>query len=1369
MAAYEPTMSYRLIYIFTIHDAQHEGYWKIGKTSFDSVNSYKQLSPNCAELNCAAHDRINQYTKTAMVEYDLQYTELARRTVTFSDGTTDTELFDDDDVHNVLYNSGFSARKFSNSNQDSEWFEVPLSVAIRAIQAVKEGRTALTAAEKSDGQTSFLPQTAPAVPKKKSITLREEQVDCVNRTLTIFRKQNSMLWNCKMRFGKTVTAYALIKKAGYQKVIVVTHRPVVEDGWRNDFDLIFGEGDNRAFLKKERFDTDSSVYDAAMDARNDANLMTHKNSGKAFVYFASMQDLRGSKRADGKFDKNNAVFDMDWDLVIYDEAHEGTQTERGKKVQALLQTEKNGKIPKVLQLSGTPYNILEEYQDCNSYTWDYVMEQRRKREWDTLHPGNHNPYADLPELRILTFDLGKNLPTAYRYETMETAFNFTEFFRVWTGDPTRDFRPLPAGARIGDFVHEADVRSFLNLISSDDPESNYPYSTPEYREMFRHTLWMVPGVKEAQALSKLLREHPVFGTYRVANVAGEGDAELPYDNALTLVKQVIKKNRYTITISCGKLTTGVTVPEWTAVMMLTGSASTAASGYMQTIFRVQSAGVLDGKQKERCYVFDFAPDRALNVISEVNRITKRGRTNEEQNRIALGEFLNFCPVIAVDGTRMVEYNVPKMMRQIKRLTVDKAIKSGFDDESVYKQDTGIAMDEDDVQLFHTLSDKLSEQKAAKKETKVSINNQGLTKEEYDKANKISNKPKRERTKEDDDLLKKLQEQKKEREKVIRLLRNVSIRLPLLIYGAKVDLTESIKMADFITLVDDESWQEFMPKTVDKPLFRKLLKYYDEDVVIGAGLRIRRMAKAADELPPTKRAQRIAEIFSHFRNPDKETVLTPWRVVNLHLSNMVGGYCFLNEKFDAQDVLDEPRLVDQGDVTEDIFLNPDARILEMNSKSGLYPLYMAYSLYAMKLSGEEDKLPLEQTQALWREIVEQQIFVLCKTKMARSITRRTLVGYQDEWTVNTTYIPHLLERMEKDPQRLAKKLQRTDTWGKEGEPMKFDAIVGNPPYQEMDGGGKGYSAKPVYNYFVDEAKAVEPHYISMITPSRWFSGGKGLDSFRAEMLQDKHLRKIVDYADNEALFSNVSIVGGVNYFLWDSSYNGDCEVTSIRGENSVTLNRDLSEYDIFIRNNNALQLIRRMEASTDRKMDAVVYPRNVFGISSDLRGQDSKDSEHQLALFSSQKSNSMAMSYVSGDEVQKQHELIGKYKVIMGKVVPRGGEVGVDPSVGYRVTSTLQVLSPGSVFTDSYLLLATFDHREEAIHFAEYMCLKFPRFLLHETYSSMNISKQNFRFVPFLDYSKEWTDNELFKRYGCSDEEISMIESIIRPMEYVFHE
>ena len=1088
-----------------------------------------------------------------------------------------------------------------------------------------------------------------------------------------------------------------------------------------------------------------------MDARNDANLTAYQNSGKAFVYFASMQDLRGSQRADGKFDKNNAVFDMDWDLVIYDEAHEGTQTQRGQKVQSLLEAEKNGKAPKVLQLSGTPYNLMQKYEN-NVYTWDYVMEQKRKREWDALHPGDHNPYADLPELRILTFDLGKRLPTSYRYETLEMAFNFTEFFRVWTGDPARDFRPLPAGAQVGDFVHEADVRSFLDLISSENPESNYPYSTPEYREMFRHTLWMVPGVKEASALSRLLKDHPVFGAYKIANVAGDGDAEMPYDNALTLVKQVIKANRYTITISCGKLTTGVTVPEWTAVMMLTGSASTAASGYMQTIFRVQSAGVLDGKQKECCYVFDFAPDRALNVISEVNRITKRGRSNEEQNRAALGEFLNFCPVIAVDGTQMTAYSVSRMMRQIKRLTVDRAIKSGFDDESVYKQDTGIVMDEDDVQLFHTLSDKLSEQKAAKKETKVHINHQGLTGEEYEKADKISNKPKRERTKEDDDLLKKLQEQKKEREKVIRLLRNVSIRLPLLIYGAKVDLTESIKMADFITLVDEESWQEFMPKTVDKPLFRKLLKYYDEDVVSGAGLRIRRMAKAADELPPTERVKRIAEIFSHFRNPDKETVLTPWRVVNLHLSNMVGGYSFLNEQFDSQEVLEEPRLVDQGQVTEDIFLNPEARILEMNSKSGLYPLYMAYSLYAMKLPGPEDKLPLEQTQALWQETVEQQIFVLCKTRMAESITRRTLVGYQD-WTVNTTYIPHLLERMEKDPQRLAKKLEKPETWRKNGEPMTFDAIVGNPPYQIADGGNNA-SAMPVYQRFVELATTIEPHYASMIMPSRWYSGGRGLDDFRANIMNDTRMRVLYDYASSDYCFPGVDISGGICYFLWDKDYDGPCTVTNAESQIAHSVKRYLNEFPILVRSNAAISIIDKVARREEQTLDTFVSSQKPFGLRTFARPDENGD----LTL----RWNG-GKGPISSDKVTGGTELIDKWKVIVSRVLyEHGGKA--DKNGQSRILSILEMLGPKEVCSETYIVVNSYDTEAEAAGLYSYLKTKFARFLIMQATSSIMITRGCFMFVPVQNFTEEWTDEKLYKKYELTEDEIAFIESTIRVME-----
>ena len=1351
---YAGTVKYNLIYIFEILDDAHKGYLKVGEHRFESASSYKQLPPNCDELNKQAKIRMDQYTKTAFIQCNLLYTELARRQVRLADGTVENSLFSDGDVHEVLDRSGYDARRFWDSDYPSEWYKVDLPTAIAAIKAVKDGRNTLTAEE---------------MPVKEAlIKPREEQSRCVAKTKTVFSRSDRMLWDCKMRFGKTVTAYMLVKEMNFQKVLVVTHRPAVVDGWQTDFYKIFD--DDRVFVTKanikvgDRF-TDA---DASIDAENDRNLQNLAQSGKPFVYFASMQDLRGSELVNGKYPKNKAVFAMDWDLIIYDEAHEGTQTELGKSVQELLEQPKEGKKPKkVLQLSGTPYNLLNQYSEDNVFQWDYVMEQQAKLRWENEHPGDHNPYADLPELRICTFDLRNKLAGSYRYEDENIAFNFREFFRTWTGDPKRDFRVMPSGVNVGDFVHAGDVRAFLDLISAESADSNYPFSTQEYRDMFRHTFWILPGVKEARAFSAMLKKHPVFHDYEVVNVAGEGDVEKPYDDALAEVREAIKNHDRTITLSCGKLTTGVTVKEWTGVMLLSGSSSTGAAGYMQTIFRVQSAGTIDGKMKSVCYAFDFAPDRALKVLAEVHKLKKSAVGTDDTGRVQLGEFLNFCPVLAEAETGMEPYDVPKMMRQLKKITVDAAIKSGFDDDSIYKADAGIVMDKDKVKLFDILKKRLTPQKQSKNQTKVDVNRQGLSQEEYKKAQDAKRKPKRERTPEEQAALDKEKEMKKQQQGLFDLLRNVSIRLPLLIFGTATEFDESIRLAEFVDKVDAASWQEFMPKEVDKDLFLKLLVFYDEDVIEGAGMRIRRMAKAADELMPTQRVMKIAEIFTYFKNPAKETVLTPWRVVNMHMGDTIGGYNFYKEGYPVQDgLLDEPRLIEQGEVTSNLFLNDKVQILEMNSKSGLYPLYVAYSIYRMMLPKDEERMTLEEAQTWWQRALRDHLFVLCQTTMAVAITKRTLAGYTGA-EVNAIYLTKLFDRME-DKQRLARKLTNPDTWKKEGERLKFDAVVGNPPYQLMDGGGKGYSAKPIYNLFVDVGKTLNPHYLSMITPSRWFTGGKGLDEFRLTMLKDKHIKKIVDYVDNEALFKNVAIVGGVNYFLWDNTYSGPCEIVSVRGDDRFVQTRELDEYDIFIRNNNSVQLIHRVEQSGEQTMDKFVYPRNVFGIPSDLRGKEEKDLLHNIALFSSQKSNSMTVTYISKEDVTKEHDLIGKYKVIMGKVVPRGGEVGVDPSVGYRVTSTIQVLCPDSVFTDSYLLLAVFSSLDEAENFAKYMCLKFPRFLLHETYSSMNISKQNFRFVPYLDYTRAWTDGELYSRYNCSVEEIQMIEKMIRPMEYVVH-
>ncbi|MBR3876427.1 MAG: DEAD/DEAH box helicase family protein, partial [Clostridia bacterium] len=977
MSYFESTAKYKLIYIFSINDEAHKGLLKVGEATISTTLDLGVLVPNCNPLNQAAKDRIKGYTATAGISYKLEHTELALREVKYGGGTV-LAGFSDKDVHAVLSNSGKRQIK-PNGTSGNEWFEVDLATAKNAIKAVKEGRKFLSSAEK--------------VVKSSPISFREEQEDAITKTLECFKKQNEMLWYAKMRFGKTLTSLEVVRRAEFRRVIIVTHRPVVGSGWREEFNLIFRAGEdkhNYTFLVKDTSGA-SYDYDEKIDQSNELNLRNYDKNGNYFVYFASIQDLRGSKRVGGTFNKNNAVFDMDWDLIIIDEAHEGTQTFLGDNVIKAIRKDKT----KVLALSGTPFNILDQYDENAVYTWDYVMEQKRKAEWDTLHPGDHNPYAYLPKMHIYTYELGDNIPGYVEHELEGKAFNFREFFRTWTGDKDYDKTEIPYGISVGDFRHKEDVQSFLNLITTPNSESLYPYSTKEYRNMFKHTLWMVPGVKEAKALSKMLREHPVFCHFGIANVAGEGDEyeESHYDDALELVRKTIKENDYSITLSCGKLTTGVTVKEWTAVFMLAGSYSTAAAGYMQTIFRVQSAGQIDGKQKTDCYVFDFAPDRTLKVLAETANISRKaGKAGKRQgeNRDVMSDFLNFCPVIAIQGTEMKPYSVNTMMEQLKRVYAEKAIKNGFDDASIYN-DNLMRLDDLELEKFKTLKGIVGASKAAPPLNDVEINAQGFSEEEYEKAEKAAKKPKKERTPEELELLKQREEQRKNRNNAISILRGVSIRMPLLIYGANVALTEDISVERFVTMVDDTSWEEFMPNGVTKDIFADFLKYYDRDVFISAGKEIRKLAASADVLTPTERVMAVVKIFDYFKNPDKETVLTPWRVVNMHMSDCLGGWCFYDEKFENK--LDEPRFVDRGQVTKDTFANPNAQILEINSKSGLYPLYVAYSIYRAKLGEKsESDYSVEELNNIWNSVVRDNVFVICKTPMAKSITTRTLLGY-----------------------------------------------------------------------------------------------------------------------------------------------------------------------------------------------------------------------------------------------------------------------------------------------------------------------------------------------------------------------------------------
>lgn len=1356
--SFENVFSYKLIYILAINDEAHEGLLKIGDATLKTDQPIEKLIPNCSLLNKSAKKRIETYTNTAGIDYKLLYTQLAvKKEKDKIDKKDKLVAFRDYEVHNVLKASNIKPEKLAKSR---EWFRVDLETAKKAIEAVINNEKNLL---KKD------------IKAHTPIIFRPEQEEAIDKTVKLFtstkkKEFSKMLWNAKMRFGKTVSALEVIRQCKFNKTIIITHRPVVDKGWEEDFNKIFYNEKNFIYGSKK----DSSLKELIV-------------SKKKFVYFASIQDLRNSKTVGGIYDKNDDVFDTEWDLVIVDEAHEGTTTALGDEVIKRLVKSNSSHNTKFLALSGTPFNIIDEYNDEKCvYTWDYIMEQDSKEKWSNNHFGDSNPYEELPKMHIYTYNLGELLKTKY---VEDKAFNFKEFFRTWTGNIKIDLKPMHKNANIGDFVHENDIISFLNLITKKDSQNNYPFATEKYRDLFRHTLWMVPGVKEAKALSELMKSHPVFGStaFKIVNVAGDGDSEEENKDALNLVKTAIKEagtEGYTITLSCGKLTTGVTIREWTAVMMLAGAYSTSASTYLQTIFRVQSPCNMNGKIKTDCYVFDFAPDRALKVIAEsVNISTKPGRINSEEKQKILGAFLNYCPVISLEGTKMKKLSTSRLLQRVKRVYAEKAIKNGFDDDSLYSDEL-LKLQNVDVEKFKGLQKILEQTKSLGKTKQIDINKQGLTDEEYEELERLEKKQKKnkkELTPEEKEDLERRKEILKNKAIAKSILRSISIRIPLLIYGANIAFNEDITIENLTELVDDVSWQEFMPKGVTKDLFKEFIKYYDKEVFIVAGLKIRDIVKSADDLPILERIKEITKLFSYFKNPDKETVLTPWRVVNMHMSDCLGGYDFFDEEHLEE--ISEPRLVNRGQVTKDIFDKKDTHILEVNSKTGLYPLYMTYSIYRYKLKrlkAVKNEISTEDENNLWIETIRNNIFVICKTKMAKYITNRTLLGYKQidsnsKIGINAHCFDDLLKSMTDKPESFIKRIQRVSFWLNEGNGiMKFDAIVGNPPYMIMDGGAKA-SAKPIYNYFIESSKKVEPRYMSFIIPTRWYTGGKGLDDFRKSMLNDKHMELIHDYLTPEYIFSNTNIRGGVCYFLWNKNYNNEVDLIRVVTHQNEKIISDIKrkfkikEVDIFIRDAHAIAILDRIlkEKNIDF-MTNYISSRKPFGIDGNFTESElflsDKNELANIECYGKAKS----IGYIKKDDVKNHKDWISVWKVYMPYVNNIGTELNDDNQNTF-------IGEPNSVCTETFLVAGAELNlnKYECIALSKYLRSKFARFLHSLAKTSHHATAKTYQFVPLQDFSDksdiDWSksiaeiDQQLYAKYKFSKDEIDYVESKIKPM------
>ncbi len=610
-----------MIYAYTTPSVSyHDGWTKIGYTEQDVTT------------------RIRQQTHTAGIKWELQW----KKNALFDDGSG--RSFRDSDFHAYLQKQGVPREV------GTEWFQISGSDSKRMINDFREDCGVL----KTIGTVAY--------------ELRSEQEQAVAQTFDYFQSHQNgeFLWNAKPRFGKTLATYDLCKRLKASKgkmacnILIVTNRPAIANSWYEDFVKFIGTESGFCFvsevsaLKGKPYVLTREQY-------------TSNPGQKSCIEFVSLQDLKGSLYFGGNHGKLKEVYDMHWELLVIDEAHEGVDT--SKTDVAFHQIKRSH----TLHLSGTPFKALanDKFPSDAIYNWTYADEQKAKASWDDEE--HNNPYENLPQLNLFTYQMSEIIREELKQgieidgETEEYAFDLNLFFST----------------KSGKFDYESAVDRFLNALTN---QEKFPFSTPELRAELCHTFWLLDRVDSAKALAKKLKEHPVFKDYEIILAAGDGrlseeeEAKKAYDK----VRDAIDKYDKTITLSVGQLTTGITIPEWTAVLMLSNIKSPAL--YMQAAFRSQNPWKYtecgEMRVKQNAYVFDFDPARTLIIFEEfandLNSSTSGGKGDSDSRKQNVRELLNFFPVIGEDEQgEMVELDAEKVLSIPRRIRSLEVVRRGF--------------------------------------------------------------------------------------------------------------------------------------------------------------------------------------------------------------------------------------------------------------------------------------------------------------------------------------------------------------------------------------------------------------------------------------------------------------------------------------------------------------------------------------------------------------------------------------------------------------------------------------------------------------------------------------------------------------------
>lgn len=1309
-------------------------------------------------------------------------------------------------------------------------------------------------------------------------TLRQEQISAVNQTLAYFQNhQNSeFLWNAKPRFGKTLTTYDLARKLDADNVLVVTNRPAIANSWFDDFEKFIAWQTDFYFVSESE-----TLKDRATLKRKEFLNATLDNDNAKQISFVSLQDLKGSQYFGGGYDKLKWVRDINWDLLVIDEAHEGVDTFKTDSAFNRL----NRKW--TLHLSGTPFKALasDKFTQEQVYTWSYEDEQSAKQEWKQTSEDS-NPYEKLPTLNLFTYQLSQmmvdkvNQGAKVDEEEIPYFFDLNEFFS--TNDS-------------GKLTYEADVSKFLDCLTKNE---KYPFSTPELRDELKHTFWLLNRVASAKALAKLLKEHEVFSEYEVIIAAGDGNAEAEdiskNEASLERVKKAIEENDKTITLSVGQLTTGITIPEWTAVMMLTNIKS--PSLYMQAAFRAQNAYEFeeDGelKRKENAYIFDFAPERTLILFDEfannLKTSTSSGGGTSEEREQNITTLLNFLPVIGEDSEgKMIELDAGKVLSIPHQLKATEVVRHGFMSNFLFANISGIFQAPkivlDTLNQLQTAKEERATNKKVELPRELVVDETGnvqvsdelvinkteaiftpekkiqvaqVIRENVAKVAEPSNtkatekfvkeisktvvsqatpelsqlKTQFENVRQSD--VKKIQtqiEQKIQKEvKTVALdfdKKQVEIKqeyerkaeeAPTATAKAEILAAQKVELdgifANYQTAIQEvvvtqvaEAQQEAIKEQAVRQDERKK-KVVEDDVrdhlrgfsrtipsfLMAYGDRNLTLANFDDYTPDevfeevtgiTEEQFRFLRDGGDFVNESGETCHFDGQLFDETVFNQ-SIQEFLNKKEQLADYFDESHTEDIFDYipaqktnqiftpkrtvsmmvdllekeNPEIFKNKNLKFIDLYAKSGLYLTELVKRLNV----GLKAEIP-DETERI-RHILEHQIYAVAPSEIIYSIAKAYVYG-----TDKAVKFDSNLKQYDLVPSAQAGTVKEDLVKIYGDENLKFDVVIGNPPYQES---GEARD-EPIYHLFMSEAYKVADK-VCFITPARFlFNAGQTPKSWNEQMLNDAHLRVEYFTQKSSKVFPNTNIKGGVAITYRD-------------------LNKDFGAIEVFTHFEELNSLVRKVTEKDFLPFSDLVYAQGIYRFSNkffsnfpeadEMQGKGTKNK-----IVSKSFSN---MDFAFFDEKQNEQDikllgLIGgkrKFRWIAKQYLATPGnfekykvfvpEANGSGAIG-EVLSTPLIGEPLIGHTDTFLSIGSFKTEFEAIALLNYVKTKFARAMLGILKITQHNSRATWAKVPLQDFTPnsdiDWTksiseiDQQLYAKYGLSQDEIDFIEERVKVM------